>query len=173
MTNPTHAPADMLDALLPCPFCGATPHKGPTKMMTGQDGEPFHRYRVWCPHGHAAFEEMSAVLAVTAWNRRASLPAGNEPVALRWDNLDGTSSWATIAPLWMCYRVALRSDGMKVLRLEWLGNRTDELGLFGTWDEARTAAQGDLNARLRPLYAFPLTPAEGETVALPDDNDGI
>lgn len=56
-----------------CPFCGATPHRGPTPIQHDQlHGEPFQRYRVWCPKGHASIEAVNEEQAVAAWNRRAA-----------------------------------------------------------------------------------------------------
>lgn len=64
------------EGLLPCPFCGATPHRGLTKMQHDQlHGEPFQRYRVWCPHGCANIDQMNEAAAISAWNRRASTRA--------------------------------------------------------------------------------------------------
>jgi hypothetical protein len=67
---------------------------------------------------------------------------------LLWESVDSASEWAAVPEFWMCYRISLRSDRQKVLRLEWLGNRNDELGLFLTWDGAREAARADFAARL-------------------------
>lgn len=83
MTNPTHAPADMLDAkgLLPCPFCG-----GPAELDNAAEPQFARRPTVTCSNEDCFGYMPSAyfardVDAIAAWNRRASLPAGNEPVA--------------------------------------------------------------------------------------------
>lgn len=55
-----------------CPFCGATPHRGLTPVQHDQlHGDPFQRYRIWCPKGHASVEEVNEEQAVEAWNTRA------------------------------------------------------------------------------------------------------
>ncbi|MBO4228039.1 hypothetical protein GRB70_37455 [Bradyrhizobium neotropicale] len=73
----------MRESLKPCPFCGATPHRGPTKTRHDQlHGEPFQNYRIWCPHGCASIERPSKELAISAWNTRTSPPLpGDDPVA--------------------------------------------------------------------------------------------
>ncbi|CDP50668.1 Phage protein [Devosia sp. DBB001] len=69
------------EELLPCPFCGAHPHHGLTKVEHDQlHGEPFQRFRVWCPHGCASKLEANRELAVAAWNRRASDSRANQAV---------------------------------------------------------------------------------------------
>lgn len=73
------------EGLLPCPFCGATPHRGLTKMQHDQlHGEPFQRYRVWCPHGCANIDQMNEAAAISAWNRRAATRTSEaaEPVTV-------------------------------------------------------------------------------------------
>lgn len=55
-----------------CPFCGATPHRGKMGVQYDQlHGEPFQRYRVWCPHGCASLDRVNAEQAIAAWNRRS------------------------------------------------------------------------------------------------------
>lgn len=57
--------------LLPCPLCGATPHRGPGKVENCQlHGEPFQRYSIWCPHQHAKVTAQSEDAAQAAWNTR-------------------------------------------------------------------------------------------------------
>lgn len=59
--------------LKPCPFCGATPHRGLGKVERCQrHGEPFQRFSVWCPHGHANITAMNEEQAYAAWNTRAT-----------------------------------------------------------------------------------------------------
>ena len=61
-----------MSALLPCPFCGASPHRGQTKAERCQmHGETFQRYRIWCPHGCAEKNEVNEAQAIAAWNTRA------------------------------------------------------------------------------------------------------
>lgn len=64
----------MADELLAgCPFCGATPHRGLTKVRTCQlHGELIRDYRIWCPHGCANIVKPNEALAIAAWNTRAS-----------------------------------------------------------------------------------------------------
>jgi len=69
------------EELLPCPFCGAHPHHGLTKVEHDQlHGEPFQRFRVWCPHGCASKLEANRELAVAVWNRRAADSRANQAV---------------------------------------------------------------------------------------------
>jgi hypothetical protein len=57
--------------LLPCPFCGATPHRGLTKPTTDQlHGELLQHYRIWCPHQHASHRATNEALAIESWNAR-------------------------------------------------------------------------------------------------------
>lgn len=59
-----------------CPFCGATPHRGPTKVEYCQlHGDPFQRYRLWCPHGCATILRQTEAEAIAAWNTRPQPPA--------------------------------------------------------------------------------------------------
>lgn len=85
---------------------------------------------------------------------------------LEWESVDSTSEWAALADLWMCYRISLRTDGIKVLRLEWLGNRTDEIGQYLDWDAARAAGQSDfayrVSAALDPALLNRLSGGGGE-----------
>lgn len=61
--------------LKPCPFCGAHPHHGQTKIEYDQlHGEPFQRFRVWCPHDCASKTAVNRDLAIAAWNRRSPDP---------------------------------------------------------------------------------------------------
>lgn len=115
-----------VEALKPCPFCGATPHKGPTKAMIGQDGEAFQRYRVWCPHMHASFEEAGERQAIAAWNRRAQADAGTKRLAV--DDLaqkirlvDGENSLGAgeLAEALMPFVQADAGTGVRVKLLEW------------------------------------------------------
>lgn len=76
MTHPTSAGAESAPELLPCPFCGATPHRGLDKVRRDQlHGEPFQTYSIWCPHLHARICEINEAQAIAAWNRRAPAPA--------------------------------------------------------------------------------------------------
>lgn len=59
--------------LLPCPFCGARPHRGLGKVQHDQlHGEPFQRAWIRCPSGHASFDCMTEQMAADAWNTRQS-----------------------------------------------------------------------------------------------------
>lgn len=54
-----------------CPFCGAHPHHGLTKVEFDQlHGDPFQRYRIWCPKGHADVRSVNRELATFEWNHR-------------------------------------------------------------------------------------------------------
>jgi|GEM_PF-4288808 len=64
--------------LLPCPFCGATPHRGRGKLTPSQDGEDRQDFRIWCPHGCAAAISHTSELVSAQWNRRAPSPAPAE-----------------------------------------------------------------------------------------------
>jgi len=59
--------------LLPCPFCGGAPHRGPGKVYHDQlHGEPMQDFGIWCPRGHAKITMSSQGLAIKEWNTRAS-----------------------------------------------------------------------------------------------------
>lgn len=61
----------MTPELKPCPFCEATPHKGFGKKEFCQlHGDPFQRFSIWCPTGHAKITEQNEEAAITAWNTR-------------------------------------------------------------------------------------------------------
>lgn len=56
---------------LPCPFCGATPHRGLSKVKHCQlHGDPYHDYLIWCPKGHAKVVGTTEYFALTEWNTR-------------------------------------------------------------------------------------------------------
>lgn len=78
---------------------------------------------------------------------------------LQWESVNSTSMWAAVPPLWLCYRVTLRTDRTKALRLEWLGNRNDELGTFTDWGLAQAAAQADYEARIRSALLPTIPPS--------------
>jgi len=70
--------------LAPCPFCGATPHRGLTKPYPDQlHGDLLQHYRIWCSHGCASKRAVNEELAIKAWNTRvvASDHVRDEPVA--------------------------------------------------------------------------------------------
>ena len=76
-TVPTAGDEERL-VLSRCPFCGATPHRGPTKAQHDQlHGEPFQRYAIWCPHGCARIERMDERQAAADWNNRPEASASN------------------------------------------------------------------------------------------------
>ena len=64
-------------ALLPCPFCGATPNRGLVKRKGWQDSEEYQNYKIWCPHHCASFDMPSEQMAIQEWNRRAT-PSRND-----------------------------------------------------------------------------------------------
>lgn len=56
---------------LPCPFCGARPHHGLGKVEhCSLHGEPFQRFNIWCPKGHAKVSGANEELANREWNTR-------------------------------------------------------------------------------------------------------
>lgn len=61
-------------ALLPCPFCGASMHFIPTVQPKGWLVDGLHR--VWCPFTPLAYDYCNTYVskdaAREAWNRRAS-----------------------------------------------------------------------------------------------------
>lgn len=67
----------------PCPFCGATPHHGLTKVEHCQlHGDDFQRYEIWCPHGCARINRVNEQQARIAWNTRlAALEAERAVIA--------------------------------------------------------------------------------------------
>lgn len=57
--------------LLPCPFCGAKPHQGLGKLQYCQlHGDPFQRFHIKCPKGHAEIDGVTRERAVEGWNAR-------------------------------------------------------------------------------------------------------
>lgn len=71
----TQSPSPIVDevavTLASCPFCGATPHRGKMGVQYDQlHGEPFQRYRVWCPHGCASIDRVNEEQTRAAWNTR-------------------------------------------------------------------------------------------------------
>jgi hypothetical protein len=49
--------------LKPCPFCGATPHRGFGKTYHDQlHGEPHQDFSIWCPKDHAKVTSVNAAL---------------------------------------------------------------------------------------------------------------
>jgi hypothetical protein len=61
----------MMSKALPCPFCGAKPHHGLTKVQYCQlHGEPFQSFRIHCPHGCAQIVMPNEESALEKWNRR-------------------------------------------------------------------------------------------------------
>lgn len=80
MTRPSEA--ELIEALKPCPFCGATPHRGPGKVQHDQlHGEPFQNFSIWCPHSHAKVTRVNAEQAAADWNTRAEGGKGEAEVA--------------------------------------------------------------------------------------------
>lgn len=78
-TSPSPIVDEVAVTLASCPFCGATPHRGKMGVQYDQlHGEPFQRYRVWCPHGCASIDRINEEQARAAWNTRH---AGAAPIA--------------------------------------------------------------------------------------------
>jgi hypothetical protein len=92
---------------------------------------------------------LSASIAPPPAAANPSVAEGVAVAPLKWDDYSHPymMSYATLPALWIAYRIAARSDGAKVLRLEFLGNRTDDLGAFPTTDGAKAAAQADYEKR--------------------------
>lgn len=66
---------------LPCPFCGATPHQSQGKVEYDQlHGDPYQRWHIKCPHGHANVWGMNQELALREWNTRAPASAPEEQI---------------------------------------------------------------------------------------------
>ena len=62
--------------LKPCPFCGAQPHHGLSKVMhDGLHGDPYQRFLVWCPKDHAKVDKVNREQAFAAWNTRQPTPS--------------------------------------------------------------------------------------------------
>jgi hypothetical protein len=77
---------EKVSELLACPFCKATPHRGLTKAQADQlHGEPFQRYRIWCPHGCANIERMNEEQAREAWNAAETGDVSVKPLV--WDRI--------------------------------------------------------------------------------------
>jgi len=67
---------ELKDRSLPCPFCGATPHHGLTKVEYCQlHGEPFQRFRINCPRGCAQIVALTEAMAREKWNTRHNVAA--------------------------------------------------------------------------------------------------
>lgn len=83
--------------LLPCPFCGATPHRGPGPVRHDQlHGDVLQSFGIWCPKRHAKIECSSEDLAIADWNNRpASL---SREAALR-EALEKASGYMTNAAI--------------------------------------------------------------------------
>lgn len=55
-----------------CPFCGAPPHHGLGRVEHCQlHGEPFQRFQIWCPKGHAKITAADETRARELWDTRA------------------------------------------------------------------------------------------------------
>lgn len=78
---------------------------------------------------------------------------GPEIKGVEWESVESTSEFACVREWWCMYRITLRTDGQKQLRLEWLGNKNDDLGIFLHWDQAKAAAQADYETRIRTALA--------------------
>lgn len=69
--------------LMPCPFCGATPHQGLGKVWYDQlHGDPHQDFSIWCPHHCARITRGERNAAITAWNTRVA-QNGFDPIIPR------------------------------------------------------------------------------------------
>ena len=59
-----------------CPLCGATPHHGLGKVEhCSLHGEPFQRFSIWCPSGHARVTSINESVARKEWAHRPEIEA--------------------------------------------------------------------------------------------------
>ena len=71
MTTQTDTDALVERRSKPCPLCGATALHGLTKVENCQlHGEPFQRFAIWCPKGHARVVGANEQIANREWNNR-------------------------------------------------------------------------------------------------------
>ena len=76
--------------LLPCPFCGAQPHHGLSKVMhDGLHGDPYQRFLVWCPKDHAKVDKVNREQAFAAWNTRQPTQSNVVAAAAPADRIGG------------------------------------------------------------------------------------
>jgi hypothetical protein len=139
MTASEHT--ELLPAVERCPFDGATAHHGPTAVQHDQlHGEPYQRYRVWCPHGCASIERMNKAQAIEAWNRRPDI--GPAPVDV---------------------------PDIKLAIADYLEMRDEAMGFISDDDE-RTQSATDIHDAVQRIYAKVALPdgAEPVPVAWPD-----
>jgi hypothetical protein len=90
--------SELAERLEPCPFCGARPHHGLGKVEHCQlHGDPFQRYQVWCPKGHATTVEVNREQATAAWNTRAArltpTPEGAREALALFDRIEDGDSY--------------------------------------------------------------------------------
>jgi len=75
----THTPAaDIVERRKSsgCPLCGATPHHGLDKVEhCSLHGEPFQRFSIWCPAGHARVTSINESAARKQWEQRPEIEA--------------------------------------------------------------------------------------------------
>jgi len=87
--------------------------------------------------------------AMQAALRAQQQAAGWRVKPLKWEHFDSHHmAYATVPSLWIAYRIALRTDGRKVVRLEMLGDKNGDLGTCRSWEEAKHTAQSDYAARI-------------------------
>lgn len=151
-------------ALLPCPFCGA-------KLVLVETGVWVHPWEENCPADALKVRDDDEVRKAN-WNRRslaASPSVGVRVKPLEWKSTDSTSmwasqKWASDVQFWWTYRISRRSNRVHQVRLEGVNYGNADLGRFATWDEAKTAAQADCEARIRSaLLISPDTAGLGST----------
>lgn len=146
--------------LLRCPFCGASPHRGKDKVQYDQlHGEPFQRYRIWCPHGCAQTNQVNEEQAIAAWNRRSASPSiGRVGVkALEWITDDHRSMHCADSVFGAYCAWEISGTGV------WARPEAAAGTLCGaTLAEAKAAAQADYEARIRSTLVYHEEPA-GDT----------
>jgi hypothetical protein len=124
------------------------------------------------------WEAAQTIKALSARPENKTAEAEAEAVAwmkpLRWESVDSLSMWASIPDLWMTYRIGLLVDRTKVLKLEMLGNRTELLGTFTEWDDAKDMALANLRSRVLTVVYAPTSPSsEIRRKAMEEAAEGI
>lgn len=173
--------------LLPCPFCGARPHHGLMKVEYCQlHGDPFQRFKVWCPHGCAEKIGANRELAITAWNRRA--PSVNETPktehveddvltapavdGLDFQHVSKTKLDGLLADGWQINGYSIQKDGRLGLVttgafVGWYSNAVDN----GETDRAQVQRLTEENEALRKERDHCHTRLEIDRVWVMGDND--
>lgn len=158
-----------------CPFCQATPHKGLTKVQHDQlHGEPFQRYRIWCPHGCASIDRINEGQAREAWNCRPDEVVTNPRVQAVATFLEGQvgafadMSWGFyegLATATLATAFPRRSSSDEAEVVAWRVKDFADGWIFYTDEKrARTEAEIMAGALVEPLCRAPK--AAGVTEAL-------